>query len=59
MYAQSIPALSPYLEKVDTSDPKAVLDLLIMYTNYDFGSAAVRQLPRVHSPKCLSTEWEC
>ena len=40
MYAQSIPALGPYLQKTDTSDPKAVLDLLTTYINYDFGSAA-------------------
>ena len=39
-YAQSIPALAPYLEKIQTSDVVAVLDLLIKYTNYDFGSAA-------------------
>ena len=40
MYAQSIPALAPYLEKVQTSDAAAILGLLIRYTNYDFGSAA-------------------
>lgn len=40
IYAQSIPALGPYLQKVDTSDPKAVLNLLVTYINYDFGSAA-------------------
>ena len=40
MYAQSIPALGPYLQKTDTSDPKAVVDLLTTYINYDFGSAA-------------------
>lgn len=39
-YAMSIPALGPYLEQVQTSDVVAVLDLLIKYTNYDFGSAA-------------------
>ena len=40
MYAQSIPALNPYLDKIDTSDPAAVLTLLTTYSNYDFGSAA-------------------
>ena len=39
-YAQSIPALAPYLAKIQTSDVVAVLDLLIKYTNYDFGSGA-------------------
>ena len=40
MYAQSIPALGPYLQKTDISDPNAVLDLLTTYIDYDFGSAA-------------------
>ena len=40
MYAQSIPALSSYLQKINTADPKAVLNLLVTYINYDFGSAA-------------------
>ena len=40
MYAQSIPALAPYLKEIQTSNVTAVLDLLIQYTNYDFGSAA-------------------
>lgn len=39
-YAQSIPALASYLEKIQSSDVVAVLDLLIKFTNYDFGSAA-------------------
>ena len=39
-YAQSIPALGPYMEKMNTSDPTAVLDLLVTYSNYDFGSGA-------------------
>ncbi|KAL9131127.1 MAG: hypothetical protein Q9175_006849 [Cornicularia normoerica] len=39
-YAQSIPALAPYLKEIQTSNVAAVLNLLIKYTNYDFGSAA-------------------
>ena len=39
-YAMSIPALAPYLDAIQTSNVVAVLDLLIKYTNYDFGSAA-------------------
>ncbi len=39
-YAQSIPALAPYLALIQTSNVTAVLDLLIKYKNYDFGSGA-------------------
>ena len=47
MYAKSIPALSPYLMKIDTTDVSAVLSLLDTYSNYDFGSAAVSRFPRI------------
>lgn len=47
-YAQSISALGPYLEKIQTTDAVAVLNLLILYMNYDFGSAAVRHLSFYH-----------
>ena len=39
-YAQSIPALKPNMSQIDTSDVKAVLNLLTYYSNYDFGSGA-------------------
>lgn len=39
-YAQSIPELAPLLAKVDTKNPEAVLELIITYADYDFGSAA-------------------
>lgn len=32
--------VAPYLEQIQTTDVVAVLDLLIKYINYDFGSAA-------------------
>ena len=46
MYAKSIPALSPYLMKIDITNVSAVLSLLDKYSNYDFGSAAVSIFPR-------------
>ena len=39
-YAQSIPALAPELQQIQTSNVTGVLDLLIKYRNYDFGSGA-------------------
>lgn len=52
-YAQSIPALAPYLKEVQTSDVVAVIDLLIKYTNYDFGSAAVSTLSESFLPSFI------